>query len=87
MNTPMKIRHNDLRSPLQDITPSMTQKKKDDLFPHTKTNKKNKTLNKTANKGLGFEIEKWGLMTPRTMAESRLHKGKKSALNNSKVKV
>jgi hypothetical protein len=54
MNTPLKIRHNELRSPLLDITPSMTQKKKDEQF-HTKTNKKNKTSNKTATKGiLGF---------------------------------
>lgn len=28
LNTPLKIRHQELRSPLQDITPSMTHKKK-----------------------------------------------------------
>ena len=79
LNTPLKIRHNDIRSPLQDITPSMTQKKRNDPSFNTKTNKKNRTSNKTANKGLGlFEIEKWGLLTPRTMAESRLNKGKTS---------
>lgn len=50
----------------------MTHKKREDPF-HTKTNKKNKTSNKTANKGFGLELEKWGLQTPRTMAESRLN--------------
>ena len=28
LNTPLKIRRTEIRSPLQDITPSMTQKKK-----------------------------------------------------------
>lgn len=28
LNTPLKIRRPEIRSPLQDITPSMTQKKK-----------------------------------------------------------
>lgn len=55
MNTPLKIRPPEARSPLQDITPSMTHKKKEDSMK-TKTNKKNKTSNKTSNKGLGFEF-------------------------------
>ena len=87
MNTPLKIKHSDVRSPLQDITPSMTHKKRDELSFNTKTNKKNKTSNKTAHKGLGYEIEKWGLLTPRTMAESRLNKGKNPHLNQSKLKI
>ena len=45
--TPLKVRHNEIRSPLQDITPSMTHKKKGD---QDNTNKKNKTTNKTNNK-------------------------------------
>lgn len=65
----------------------MTHKKRDEPSFNTKTNKKNKTSNKTANKGLGFEIEKWGLLTPRTMAESRLNKGKNPRLNQSKLKI
>lgn len=68
MNTPLKIRHSELRSPLVDITPSMTNKKRDDGF-NTKTNKKNRTSNKTATKVFaGFDYEKLGLLTPRTMA-------------------
>ena len=46
--TPLKVRQNEIRSPLQDITPSMTHKKKEEKF-NTKTNKKNKTSNKNAN--------------------------------------
>ncbi len=48
--TPLKIRHNEIRSPLQDITPSMTHKKKGDTINNT--NKKNRTSNKTNNKTL-----------------------------------
>jgi len=58
MNTPLKIRQHEARSPLQDITPSMTHKKRENCF-NTKTNKKNKTSNKNSNGlglGLGFEL-------------------------------
>ena len=54
LNTPLKIKQCEIRSPLQDITPSMTHKKREDPSFKTQTNKKNKTTNKTANKGLGF---------------------------------
>ncbi len=54
---------------------------------NTKTNKKNKTTNKTATKGI-VEMEKWGLLTPRTMAESRLNRAKKVTFDHgSKIKI
>lgn len=61
----------------------MTHKKKGDTINNT--NKKNRTSNKTNNKIL--EYEKWGLLTPRTMAESRLNKVKNSNINTSKLKI
>ena len=77
--TPMKIKRPEARSPLVDITPSMTHKKKQGT--NFKTNKKNKTSNK------GLDLQKMGLLTPRTMAESRMNKTNNAKFDSSRLKI